>query len=102
MIEQGTTLDSPGKHFRKLVNAAEKVFTDRAILLDENKLFEQSNEKTTRSLIRSTITGTAKFMTYEDIVEAQRKRDVKEATTAGARTPGPNRQNLATELDLVI
>ena len=42
IIEQGTTLDSSSKHrFQKLINVAEKAFTDRAISLDENKiLFE--------------------------------------------------------------
>ncbi len=35
-------------------------------------------------------------MTYDDIIEAQKKRDVKEATTAGAKTPGRKRQTLAT------
>jgi hypothetical protein len=36
MIEQGMALNSPSKHrFRKLVNAAEKAFADRAILLDQ-------------------------------------------------------------------
>ena len=80
-------LDSPSKHrFQKLANAAEKAFADRAILLDENKLlFEQNNEKTTRLSIRPIVTGTAKVMTYDDIIEAQRKRDVKEATTTGAK-----------------
>jgi DDE superfamily endonuclease len=93
MIERGTVLDSPSKHrFQKLANAAEKAFADRAILLDENKLlFEQNNEKTTRSSTRSTVTGTAKIMTYEDIMEAQKKRDIKEAATA-AKTAGRKRR----------
>jgi hypothetical protein len=42
-------------------------------------LFEQNNEKTTRLSIRLTVTGTAKVMAYDDITEAQRKRDMKEA-----------------------
>jgi hypothetical protein len=50
-----------------LANAAEKAFADRAILLDENLLlFEQNN-------------GKAKVLSYEDIVEAQRQCDMKEA-----------------------
>lgn len=37
-LKQGSTLDSPNRYrFQKLVNAAEKAFVDRAILLDENK-----------------------------------------------------------------
>ncbi len=72
MIEQGPALKSPHKnHFQKLANAAEKAFADLAILLDENKLlFEQNSEKTSRVSIRSTVTGTAKVMTYDDIIEA--------------------------------
>ena len=94
MSEQETALNSPGKHrFQKLANTAEKAFADRAILLDENKfLFEQNNEKMTRSSIRLTVTGTTRIMTYEDIIEAQRKRDIEEATTA-AKTAGRKRQN---------
>lgn len=58
-------------HFRKLINAVEKAFASRAILLDENKLLvEQNNEKTSRVSIHSTVTGTARVMTYDDIVKA--------------------------------
>jgi hypothetical protein len=87
IIEQGTALNSPSKHrFQKLANGTEKTFVDRAILLDENKLlFEQNNEKMTRSSTRSTVTGTAKIMTYEDIMEKPRKRDIKEAMTAAKK-----------------
>jgi hypothetical protein len=64
----------------KLANAAEKAFADRAILLNENLLlFEQNNERNTRKSIKATTVGKAKVMSYEDIVEAQRQRDVKEA-----------------------
>lgn len=35
-------------------------------------------------------------MSYDDIIEAQRKRNVKEATTAGAKTRGCKRRNIAT------
>jgi len=54
-----------------MANAAEKAFADRAILLDENKLlFEQNNEKTTRLLIRLTVIGTAKVMSYDNVIKA--------------------------------
>jgi hypothetical protein len=56
---------------QKIVDAAENAFTERAILLDENMLlFEQNNEKTTRISIKATVMGTAKVLSYEDIVEA--------------------------------
>ena len=86
-IEQGTALDSLGRYrFQKLANTAEKAFANRAILLDENKLlFEQNNEKTTRLSVRSTVVGNAKVMTYDNIVEAQKKCDVKEVIAPGAK-----------------
>jgi uncharacterized protein YdeI (YjbR/CyaY-like superfamily) len=69
-----------------LANAAENAFADRAILLDENLLlFEQNNEKATRKSIRATVVGSARVMSYEDIVEAQKQREIKEAAAAAAR-----------------
>jgi hypothetical protein len=71
---------------QKIADAAENGFTERAILLDENLLlFKQNNEKTTRTLIKATVVGTAKVMSYEDIVEAQEKRDMKDAETVTVR-----------------
>jgi hypothetical protein len=58
--------------------------------------FEQNNEKATRLSNRSTVTGTAKIMTYDDIVEAQRKRDVKEALPISAKKGNRKRQKPAT------
>ena len=56
---------------QKIADAAENAFAERAILLNENLLlFEQNNEKTTRTSIKVTVVGTAKVMSYEDIVEA--------------------------------
>lgn len=60
---------------QKLANAAEHSFANCALLLDENKLlFEQNNEKKTRSSQKATIVGRAKVMSYEDIVAAQKHR----------------------------
>lgn len=86
-IEQDTPLDHFHQHcFHKLANAAEKAFANCAILLDENNLlFEQNNKKTTWLSVRSTVTGNAKVMTYNDIVEAQRKLDIKEANATGVK-----------------
>ena len=78
-IEQGTAFDSPGRYrFQKLANAAEKAFADCAIFFDENKLlFKQNNEKTTRLSIKLTVIKNAKVVTYNDIVKAQKKYDIK-------------------------
>jgi hypothetical protein len=47
---------------------------------------EQNNEKNTRTSIKATVAGTAKILSYEDIVQAQQKRDVKDAAARGRRT----------------
>ena len=99
-IAQGGEIDGPCKSYiQKLANAAENAFADRAILLDENLLlFEQNNEKATRKSFRAAAVGSARAMSYEDIVEAQKQRDIKEAVaevTRGRRsTPNPAAQVL--------
>lgn len=56
---------------QKVADAAENAFAKGAILLDENLLlFEQNNEKTTRTLIKATVIGTTKVINYEDIIKA--------------------------------
>lgn len=64
---------------QKLANAAEKAFADRAISDENLLLFEQYNERNTRKSIKATTVGKAKVLSYEDIVEAQRQRDMREA-----------------------
>ena len=67
---------------QKIADAAENAFAERAILLDENLLlFEQNNEKITCTSIKATVVSTVKVMSYEDIVKAQQKRDMKDAET---------------------
>jgi len=46
----------------KMAKAAENAFADRTILLDENLLlFEQNNKKTTRNSIKATVVGSARL-----------------------------------------
>jgi hypothetical protein len=95
-IAQGEALDAHTKlSVQKVANAAENAFADRAILLDESLLlFEQNKEKTTRTSIKATVVGTAKALSYENIVEAQQKRNMKEAEVVivrGRRTLKRNR-----------
>jgi len=94
-IEQVAALDTPDRYcFQKIANAAEKAFTDRTILLDENRLlFEQNNEKTTQQSARSTMVGNARIMTYDDIDHAERKRAAKETTEPGAKRGSRRPQN---------
>ena len=54
--------------------------------MDENLLlFEQNNEKATRKSIRATVVGSVRAMSYEDIVEAQKQRNIKEAAAEATR-----------------
>jgi hypothetical protein len=99
-ITQHEALDARTKlSIQKVVNAAENAFAERAILLDENLLlFEQNNEKNTCTSIKATVVGTAKVLSYKDIVEAQQKRDIKEVEAAaarGRRTSNRNRKALS-------
>jgi hypothetical protein len=78
-VEQNTSdLDTGCKQrLQTLTHAAEKVFAERALLLEENRiLFEQNNEKSSRQSSGQTVIGHAKVMSYDDIVEAQKKRDL--------------------------
>lgn len=51
-------------------------------------LFEQNNEKATHKYIKATVVGSARVMSYEDIVEAQKQREIKDvATVSRGRRP---------------
>jgi hypothetical protein len=77
-----------------LGNAAENVFAGRAILLDENLLlFEQNYEKATRKSIKATVVGSARVLSYEDIVKAQKQRDIKEAAAEVMRGRRRSKRN---------
>ena len=75
-IEQNIPHHHPEKpRMEKMFNAAEKAFVDRSLLLGENQtLFQQSNERTVRSSRRAAMIGHVTVMTYDDIVEAEKKR----------------------------
>ncbi|GAM43547.1 hypothetical protein TCE0_051f18448 [Talaromyces pinophilus] len=92
-VEQDTqSLDSACKHrLQKLGRAAAQVFAERALLLEENRvLFEQNNEKTCRQSSGTTVVGHAKVMSYEDIIEAQKKRDATAMKQGSTRKKRPN------------
>jgi hypothetical protein len=94
IIEQNIPVlnDHNQQCIRKLMNAAERAMTARDLLFKENfDLFKQNNESHTRESSNSNMVGKAKIMSYEDIQEAQRKRDEKDATGTGRR--GRKRKN---------
>lgn len=74
-------LERPGHHqLQKLAHAAERAFADRALLFDENMLlFEQNNERKTRTSIKPTVASNAKVMSYDDIIKAKAKRNKRDA-----------------------
>jgi hypothetical protein len=90
-------LDGPSKQrLQKLANAAKESFAGCA--LGENRLlFEQNNKRNCRQSTRSTVVGKTKVMSYEDIVEAQAKRDAKEASVVKGER-GPKRKSSAPTL----
>jgi hypothetical protein len=52
-------------------------------------LFEQNNKKATCKSIKATVVGSTRVISYKDIVEAQKQRDLKEAAaeiTQGRRS----------------
>ncbi|KAH9205436.1 hypothetical protein DL95DRAFT_491157, partial [Leptodontidium sp. 2 PMI_412] len=103
-IAHSREVDSPCKRdIQKLANAAENAFADRAILLDENLLlFEQNNEKAARKSIRATVVGSARVMSYEDIVQAQKQRDIKEAAAEATRGRRLKRQPKSSGRDRAV
>jgi hypothetical protein len=57
----------------------DKRFAERALLLNENRLlFERNNKSNSYKSVRPTKAGEAKVISYDDIVEAQAKCDAKE------------------------
>ena len=85
-LQKGGPLNTPSKlRIYKLANAAEVGFAERSLLLDENELlFEQNNEAERRKSVKSKVLGTAKVLSYEDLVQAELERDIKEATGRGS------------------
>ena len=86
-IAQYEVLDARTKlSIQKVANTAENAFANRVILLDKKLLlFEQNNKKKTRTSIKATVVGSAKVLSYEDIAEVLRKRDVKDIEAIVAR-----------------
>ena len=78
--------EKPKSMIEKAISVAEKAFADKALLDDEKQhLREQNNEKKARSVVKSTIVGNARIMTYEDIIDAQKKRDEKQAGRSNSK-----------------
>lgn len=71
---------------KKLANAAERAMSARDLLFQEKSdLFKQNNESKMRASTKSTVVGKARVMSFEDITEARRKREERDATEAERR-----------------
>ena len=100
--------DNSQQCLRKFANAAERAMTARDLLFKENlDLFKQNNESHTRESRKSNMVGKAKVMSYEDIQEAQKKRDEKEAVgncrrgrkrRPSTQDPGPSKKSRVEEM----
>lgn len=56
----------------------------RDLLFQENSdLFKQNNESNKRASTKSTVIEKARVMSFEDITEARKKREEKDAAAAG-------------------
>jgi hypothetical protein len=94
--QESQHLDAAGKHrLQKLANAGEKAIADRALLVEEDRiLFDQNNEKISRSSTKCTVVETARIMSYDDIMEAQRKGEAKKPSASR-----PSRRNKTMSVD---
>jgi hypothetical protein len=83
------SLDSDRKNLlQHLAHAAENAFADCSLLSNENgQLWLQNNEKRSRKK-QSRKVGNARIMSYEDIIEAQKRQDEKKtARTRKRKSP---------------
>ena len=105
------TLDEHNQQcLQKMVNAAENFVSARDLLHQEcSDKFKQANESDARASIRSIMVGKGKIMSFQDIEEAQAKREKKEVTQARrrerkgnkltSRSPRRGKQTRAEELE---
>lgn len=78
---------------KRLAHAAEKAFAGRAVLhTEDGGLLIQNNEKRSRKWQPARKVGSAKVISYEDIIEAQNKGDVKNSSQTQKRSSYSTRQ----------
>jgi hypothetical protein len=69
---------------QKLANEAEQAMSARDVLFHKNfDLFKQNNESNVRTSTKSTVIGKGIAMSFEEIEEARKKREEKDAAAAG-------------------
>jgi hypothetical protein len=95
---------------RKLANAAESAMSARDLLFQESsELFQQNNESNVRASTKSIVVGKERVLSFEDTVEARRKREEKDASekrrrgrkrTDSASTPAHSRGQKSREKEV--
>ena len=71
------------RHIQKLASAAKISFAKQTLLQDQNRFLSKINgEVKARRSTRSVVLGKAKVMSYEDLKEAEEKRDGKDKAKA--------------------
>ena len=83
----GGSLDADiTKQVGQLGRAAKRAMAGRDLLFAENHvLLKQNHDATRRQSIKAKVVGHAKVMSYHDLVEAERRRDEKEAAQEARR-----------------
>jgi hypothetical protein len=72
--------DTSRREVEMLNNAAHSAIAGKNLLLVQNDLLrKQNDEKKIRKSVKSKVFGTAKVMSYRDLKAAEEKRDAKEA-----------------------
>ena len=80
------------QRLQKFANTAKRAMSARDLLFQENSdLFKQNNESNVRALTKSTVVGKGIVISFEEIREAQKKRDEKDASKERRR--GRKRKN---------
>jgi len=100
LVERDTNVLDNGSKLRlkKLLNAAQISFAERALLEDDNQLLvKQNNEAKRRRSTKSIVLGKAKVMSYEDLEEARAKRAAKGVAAASKGKRGRKRKCSVTQ-----
>jgi hypothetical protein len=72
----------------KALNAGERAMAESGLLSEEKKaLFQQNSEKKTQASARSTVVGTAKVMSYKDIVQARKRQEARPSKSKSQQKP---------------
>lgn len=81
------------RHVQKLASAAKISFAKQTLLQDQNRFLSKINgEVKARRSTRSVVLGKAKVMCYEDLKEAEAKRDAKDRTKAAKAAKGQGKR----------